>query len=107
MNHLIALFGLWFGIYAVIYQAALWLGVPLAWLLIVALAMIYLAFVPSMPDAVTLATAVFLAFFVASVLALLPSDLVDRFVRIVRAHFLQGSSDRAQDLDDGRRHVGI
>ena len=69
--HLAALYGIWFGIYAAIYQAVLLLGLPAAWLIIVALAVAYLAMVAiNAPYRVSLATAVFLAFFVASVLAL-------------------------------------
>ncbi len=74
--HLGALYGLWFGVYAVIYEAVLLLDLPAAWLIVVALALAYLALVViNAPARVSLATAVFLAFFVASVLALprLPS----------------------------------
>src|ERR1700739_1835101 len=71
VNHLAALYGLWFGIYAAIYQVVLLLGFSAGWLTISALAVAYLAFVAiNAPYHVTLATAVFLAIFVASVLAL-------------------------------------
>jgi len=69
--HLAALYGLWFGVYAAVYQAVLLLGLPAGWLIIVAMAVTYLAFVAiNAPYHVCVATAVFLAFFVASVLAL-------------------------------------
>jgi hypothetical protein len=69
--HLAALYGLWFGVYATIYQAVLHANLPAGWLVIVALAVTYLALVAmNAPSHVSLATAVFLAFFVASVLAL-------------------------------------
>jgi len=69
--HLAALYGVWFGIYAAIYQAVLLLDLPAGWLFVVALAVTYLALVAmNAPYHVCLATAGFLAFFVASVLAL-------------------------------------
>ena len=69
--HLAALYGLWFGVYATIYQAVLHAGLPAGWLIILALAATYLALVAvNAPNYITLATAVFLALFVASVLAL-------------------------------------
>jgi hypothetical protein len=69
--HLAALYGLWFGVYAVIYQAVLHAGLPGGWVIIVALAATYLALVVmNAPSHVSFAAAVFLAFFVASVLAL-------------------------------------
>jgi hypothetical protein len=61
LGHLTALFGLWFGVYATLYEA----------ILIVALALSYLACVASSaPYRVVVATAIFMALFVASVLAL-------------------------------------
>ena len=45
VGHLAALYGLWFGVYATLYQAVLVLGVPTGWLIIVALAVTYLAIV--------------------------------------------------------------
>ena len=71
--HLAALYGLWFGVYAAIYQAILLMGIPGGWLVLVALAFCYLASVGvNAPYSVCLATAVFLAIFVASVIALPP-----------------------------------
>ncbi len=69
--HLAALYGLWFGIYAAIYQAVLLAKLPAGWLVILAMALMYLAVVAiNAPYRVSLATAVFLAFFVVSVLAM-------------------------------------
>jgi hypothetical protein len=69
--HLAALYGLWFGAYATIYQAVLHANLAAGWLVIVALAVTYLALVAiNSPKHVTLVTAIFLACFVASVLAL-------------------------------------
>jgi len=71
VGHLVSLYGLWFGVYAALYQAVLMLGVPSGWLIIVALAATYLAIVAvNAPFPVDLATAAFLAVFVASVLSL-------------------------------------
>jgi hypothetical protein len=86
--HLAALFGLWFGGYATLYQAILLLGPPDGWLIIVALGLTYLAFVAiNAPYHVWLATAVFMTFFVASVVALpqLPSWSFLAFVLMVPA----------------------
>ena len=69
--HLGALYGMWFGAYAAIYQTALLVGTPAAWGIVVALAVSYLALVSvNAPYQVCLATAAFLTIFVASVLAL-------------------------------------
>jgi hypothetical protein len=69
--HLAALYGLWFGVYATLYQAILLTNLPAGWVIIVALGATYLASVAiNAPGRVSLATVVFLAFFVASVLAL-------------------------------------
>ena len=63
VGHLASLYGLWFGVYAALYQAASLLGVPSGWLIIVAMAATYLAIVAiNAPFHVDLATAVFLAF---------------------------------------------
>jgi hypothetical protein len=71
VNHLIALYGLWFGVYATIYQIILALNVPRGWLAIVGLAVAYLVVVAiNSPSAVTLVTALFMTVFVTSVLAL-------------------------------------
>ncbi|MGO9463692.1 MAG: hypothetical protein ACLQVF_05970 [Isosphaeraceae bacterium] len=84
--HLAALYGLWFGVYAAIYQTVLLLDIAAGWLVIVALAATYLAFVAiNAPYRVSIATAVLLAFFAASVLALprLPSWSILPFVLMV------------------------
>jgi hypothetical protein len=68
--HVAALYGVWFGVYATIAQGASLLGLQPFWPL-TALALAYLAIVAmNAPYRVSLATAVFLAVFVASVLAL-------------------------------------
>lgn len=69
--HLIALYGIWFSIYAIVKQAVLYLGLPVAWPIILTMATTYFVTVAiNAPFRVCLATAVFLAFFVASVLSL-------------------------------------
>ena len=69
--HLAALFGLWFGVYATLYQAALLARLPAPWMVVVALAVSYLAVVAiNAPAQVSVATAAFMAVFIASVLAL-------------------------------------
>jgi hypothetical protein len=86
--HLAALYGIWFGIYAVILQATLLLGVPASWPIILAMATSYFIMVAiNAPFRVCLATAVFLAFFVASVLALprLPGWSILGFVALIPA----------------------
>ena len=86
VGHLLSLYGLWFGVYAALYQAVLILGVPAGWLIIVALAATYLAIVAiNAPYRVDLATAAFLAIFVASVLALprLPGWTIPAFLIMV------------------------
>jgi hypothetical protein len=84
--HLAALYGMWFGIYAALEQALIVLDPRASWLIIPVLAVAYLATVAcSAPYRVSLATAVFLSFFVASVLALpkLPGWSVVGFVAMV------------------------
>ena len=84
--HLAALYGLWLGIYAAIEQAVHLLSIPAWWLVIVAMAVSYLAMVAiNAPYHVTLATAVFLALFVASVLALprLPGWAIPAFLVLI------------------------
>jgi hypothetical protein len=84
--HLAALYGMWFGIYAAIYQAVLLLGLPAPWIPILAMAVAYLTVVAiNAPFHVSIATAGFLTFFVASVLALprLPSWSILGFVLMV------------------------
>jgi hypothetical protein len=83
VGHLAALYGLWFGVYAALYQTVLFLGLPAGWVIIVALAATYLALVAiNAPYHVCLATAGFMAIFVASVLALpkLPSWSIPTFL---------------------------
>jgi hypothetical protein len=90
VNHLAALYGLWYGIYAAIYQGVLLLGLSAGWLIIVALAVTYLAFVAiNAPYRVSLATAAFLAVFVASVLALprLPIWSIPAFLVLIPAGY--------------------
>ena len=71
--HLIALYGIWFGIYAALTQGARLLGLPAWWAVPVVMAAGYLAVVAlNAPPAVTLATAAFLALFAGSVVALPP-----------------------------------
>ncbi|MFO0949801.1 MAG: hypothetical protein U0835_01345 [Isosphaeraceae bacterium] len=68
--HLVALYGIWFGIYSFVAQVLRLLHVPAWWAVIVGMALAYLAYVAiNAPFRVVLATAVFLTFFVASVLA--------------------------------------
>ncbi len=68
--HVVALYGLWFGAYSALYQSALHLGVPAAWLLVVILATTYLFLVSiNAPLRVTIVTAFFLTVFAASVIA--------------------------------------
>jgi hypothetical protein len=84
--HLLALYGLWFCVYAAVAQGARLLGLPYSWPVIVVLALAYLATVSiNAPAPVTLATAVFLAFFVASLLPLpaLPGWSIAGFLALV------------------------
>ncbi len=86
VGHLAALYGLWFGLYAATYQAFLLLGAQGGWLVIAALAVAYLGFVAlNAPYPVILATAAFMAVFVASVLALpkLPAWSIPTFLLLV------------------------
>jgi hypothetical protein len=87
--HLAALYGLWFGVYATIAQAAFRLGVPPSWPL-TSLAVIYLGLVATnAPLRVSLATAAFLAVFVVSVLALprLPGWSMLAFLLMIPAFY--------------------
>lgn len=69
--HLAALYGMWFGVYGAISQAARHLELPAWWLIPIAMAFAYLIMVAiNAPAHVSAATAVFLAFFVASIIAL-------------------------------------
>ena len=84
--HLGALYGMWFGIYAAVKQAILLAGVPVAWPITLAMAVAYLAMIAvNAPRRVILATAVFLALFVASVIALpkLPGWSIPAFLVMV------------------------
>jgi hypothetical protein len=84
--HLLALYGLWFCLYAAVAQVALLLGVPATWPIIVVLALAYLATViTNAPANVSLATAVFLVLFVASLLPLpaLPAWSIAVFLAMV------------------------
>lgn len=86
VGHLAALFGLWFGAYAALYQLILLLGLPAGYLLIGALALSYLVMVAvNAPYHVVLATAGFLAVFVASIVALprLPGWSILAFIALV------------------------
>ncbi len=84
--HLIALYGVWFGIYAAIGQAAYLVAAPaVAWIL-GTLALAYLAAVSlNAPGRVTLATAAFLTLFVASVMAVpkLPLWSIPLFLALI------------------------
>jgi hypothetical protein len=86
VNHLVALYGVWFGIYATIDQLVLMVNPAASWPIIVAMAVSYLAAVAiSAPLRVILATAAFLVVFVGSVLALprLPTWSILGFLALV------------------------
>ncbi len=88
--HLAALYGMWYGVYGAIYQGILMMGVPAGWVVVVALAIAYLALVSiNAPYRVSVATAASLTFFVASVLALpkLPSWSILAFLFMVPAFY--------------------
>ena len=69
--HLVALCGIWFGIYAAIDQGARHLGLRNSWPIPVAMALAYLATIcVNAPASVIAATAVYLALLVSSVVAL-------------------------------------
>jgi hypothetical protein len=73
VNHLLALFLLWFGIYAFLTQLARSAGLSIPWAVPVGLAAAYLAVVSMhSPPRVVLATVAFLALLVGAVLALPP-----------------------------------
>ena len=73
VNHLLALFMLWFGVYAVLTQGAWLVGVPSRWPVPVGLAVPYLLVISMhSPPRVILATAAFLVLLVGGVLALPP-----------------------------------
>ena len=72
-NHLLALFMLWFGIYAFLTQFATYLGLPYAWALPIVMASAYLCVVSvKSPLHVIVATALFLVALVGGVLLLPP-----------------------------------
>lgn len=84
--HLAALYGMWYGVYGAVYEAILLLGFKAGWIAIVTMALAYLALVSvNAPYRVSVATAAFLAFFVASVLALptLPTWSIAVFVLMI------------------------
>jgi hypothetical protein len=90
VGHLAALYGLWFGVYAAIYQALLIMNVPAGWVVLVAMAVTYLGLVAiNAPYHICIATAVLLAIFVASVLALprLPIWSIPLFLVMVPAFY--------------------
>jgi hypothetical protein len=90
VGHLLALYGLWFGAYAVIDQTARLLGIPASWTIVVAMSAAYLATVCiNAPPSVCLATAAFLTVFVASVLALprLPAWSIPAFLLLIPAGY--------------------
>jgi hypothetical protein len=96
--HLIALYGLWFCVYAAIAQAARLLGLPASWPVVVVMAVAYLATVSiNAPAQVSLATAVFLLLFVAGVLSLpaLPGWSIAGFLALIPVFYkLQSWSHR-------------
>jgi hypothetical protein len=86
VNHLFALFLLWFGIYAFLSQATRFIGVPSSWAVPVGLTVAYLAVVSMhSPLRVVFATAVFLALFLGCVLSLptLPGWAAPLFLLLV------------------------
>jgi hypothetical protein len=86
VGHLVALYALWFGIYTVVDQTARLLGMPASWMVVVGMAVAYFATVCiNAPPSVCLATAAFLAVFVASVLALpsLPAWSIPAFLLLI------------------------
>jgi hypothetical protein len=96
LGHLTALFGLWFGVYAALYQAILLSSLPAGYLVIGALALSYLVMVAvNAPYQVVLATAGFLTVFVASIVALprLPSWSILAFIAIIPVFYKVQSSN--------------
>jgi hypothetical protein len=88
--HVLALYGLWFGVYAAVDQAARHLGTPMTWPILAAMAATYLTVVSvNAPFHVVVATAAFLAVFVASVLALptLPAWSIVGFLAMAPAFY--------------------
>jgi hypothetical protein len=86
VNHLCALFLLWFGIYAFLTQAARHFGVPSPWSVPVGLAVAYLVLISlHSPLRVVFATAAFLALFLGCVLLLptLPGWVAPLFLLLV------------------------
>jgi hypothetical protein len=96
--HLLALYGLWFCLYAAIGQGARLLGLPAWWWVSVAMALAYLAAVSlNATVPATLATAVFLTLFVASVRAVpeLPGWWIAVFLAMIPVFYkLQSWSHR-------------
>ena len=88
--HVLALYGLWYGVYAAVDQAARHLGAPATWPILATMAAAYLAVVRlNATLRVVLATAVFLAVFVASVRALptLPAWSIPLLLAMVPAFY--------------------
>jgi hypothetical protein len=84
--HLVALWGIWFGIYAAIDQGTRLLGLRNSWPVPVAMALAYLATICiNAPPSVIAATAGFLALLVTSVLALptLPGWSIVAFLALI------------------------
>lgn len=84
--HLIALYGVWFGVYGAVAQIARLAAIPNWWAIIVGMGAAYLASVAiRAPFHVILATAVFMCFFVASVLAVpqLPGWSIPAFLALI------------------------
>jgi hypothetical protein len=90
VTHLAALYGLWFGLYEALYQGVLPLGLQTARVVILTMAVVYVALVAiNAPVRVSLATAAFMAFFVASVVAVpsLPGWSILAFVAMIPAFY--------------------
>ena len=111
VNHLLALFMLWFGVYAFLTQGARLVGVPSPWGVPVGLAAAYLLVIGMhSPPRVILATAAFLALLVGGVVALpaLPGWAIPLFSSTIPACYkLQSYSHKvwtvAADMSDFNR----
>ena len=111
--HLLALYGIWFGIYASITQGARLLGLPAWWAVPMVMAVAYLVVVAiNAPPAVTLVTAAFMALFVGSVLALpaLPGWAIPLMLLAIPACYkLQSYSHKvwttAADMSEFNRRI--
>jgi hypothetical protein len=106
--HLIALYGIWFGIYASLDQGARLMHLPASWLVVVIMAAGYLATISiNSPPAVIAVTTAFMALFVTSVLSLpdLPAWSIVAFLALIPICYkLQSYSHRiwtkAADMSD-------